>query len=300
MRRTDQKEQLKSILVGERIRRELTQEQVAEAIGVSPRNYQRWEQGKTFPQPYYLKRLQEFFGPCIDEIFIPIGSGNRSNNHSESPDASDRPPEKISYKPHWPFSFLRDRRYHRPALVVCLAILVLAISTGFMLHLTHPYGFGPVKPGGVWVSPAGLTVGDIVLFEAYAYPTHPSDPVIDHVNFTAYWPGVDPRAWKIICQERVPIRKDVYACDANLKQLGAVPGQITISFDVYDVQGNVSFAPNGEHTITYLPGFTFTPRTACDVLEPGGKLTKARYEKSFSCQHVILLGVKRYIERAST
>ena len=91
-------------------------------------------------------------------------------------------------------------------------------------------------------------------FAAYAYPGHPGDPAIDYVNFTAYWPAVDPRAWKIVCQVRIPASKDVYACDVNLLRLGAPPGQITISFDVYDQRGNVHFAPNGEHKVIYSPG----------------------------------------------
>ncbi len=131
---------------------------------------------------------------------------------------------------------------------------MFSASVGFVLHITHPYGFAPVKPGGVWISPTGPTIGSIVHFAAYAYPTHPGDPAIDFVNFTAYWPGVDPRAWDIVCQVRFPVRKDVYACDVNLQQLGAPAGQITISFDVHDRQGNVNFSPNGEHKIIYSPG----------------------------------------------
>jgi len=243
MQRPTQKELLKSILTRERNRRELTQEEVAEAVGVSPRTYQRWEQGRTFPHPYYLRKLREFFGVCIDEIYASRGSGDELNGSSE----------KISYRKDRFFIFLHDRRFDRLALIAFVSILIISIGAGFFLHLTHPYGFGPVKPGGVWISPNSPTVGDIVNFEAYAYPTHPTDPAIDYVNFTAYWPGVDPRVWKIVCQIRIPVRQDVFACDANLKQLEAPPGQISISFDVYDRQGNINFAPNGIHHITFLP-----------------------------------------------
>ncbi|HEV2581157.1 MAG TPA: helix-turn-helix transcriptional regulator, partial [Ktedonobacteraceae bacterium] len=47
MQRPNRKEHLKRVLTLERSRRALSQEEVAEAIGVSTRNYQRWEQGLT-------------------------------------------------------------------------------------------------------------------------------------------------------------------------------------------------------------------------------------------------------------
>ena len=233
----DQKENLKRILTQERTRRMLTQEEVAEAIGASTRNYQRWERGENFPQEYYLRKLREFFGPCIDEVIASNDSGN-GLNESSIPGGQQK---------------IEDGKYRRLALIAFLSLLVLSSCIGFVLHITHPYGLAPVKPGGVWISPTGPTVGSIVHFAAYAYPTHPGDPAIDYVNFTAYWPGVDPRAWDIVCQVRFPVRKDVYACDANLQQLGAPAGQITISFDVYDRRGNANLAPNGQHKIIYSP-----------------------------------------------
>ncbi len=261
MQRPTQKEHLKRVLTRERNRRELTQEQVAEAIGVSVRNYQRWEKGQSYPQPYYLQQLREYFGPCIDEKDISF-HGSQSNtqfsvNDEKAYQSSSDPAmssEKAFYKLRWSSIFWHARNYQHLRLFVGLSILILAMGMGYVLYITHPFGFGPVKPGGEWISPVGPTVGDIVYFAAYAYPNHPTDPAIDYVNFTAYWPGVDPRAWKIVCHLRIPVRKDVYACDVNLKQLGAPPGQISISFDVYDVQGNVHLAPNGEHKIMYVSG----------------------------------------------
>ena len=37
----------------------------------------------------------------------------------------------------------------------------------------------------------------------------------------------------------------------NLSRIGAPDGQVTVSFDVYDRDGNVNSAPNGEHMIMY-------------------------------------------------
>ena len=68
------KEKLSRILTRERERRGLSQQDVANAVDVSLRNYQRWESGETFPQPYSLRKLQGFFGECINEalIFDPL------------------------------------------------------------------------------------------------------------------------------------------------------------------------------------------------------------------------------------
>ena len=242
MQRPAKKEHLKQILVRERLRRELTQECVAEAVGASPRNYQRWEQGLTFPQPYYLQQLREFFGPCIDEVTAQPSSV--SNASSEAPFRGPQEPAAVH----------GDRKYRRIMLSAIFLILALSAGTGVFLHITYPYGFAPVRPGGAWISPTGSTVGNIVHFAAYAYPTHNGEPAIDHVNFTAYWPGVDPRVWKIVCVVRQPVHQDVYACVVNLQLLGAPAGQIIISFDVYDRQGNANLAPNGKHRVMYAPG----------------------------------------------
>jgi hypothetical protein len=147
------------------------------------------------------------------------------------------------------FLALAKRQYLLFSLVA--VIIILAIAFG-VLKFVVP---AQIKPGGVWVAPntANGTVGDVVHFAALAYPTNEGDPAIDYVNFTMYWPGVDPHVWKIVCVVRVPVGKDIYACDVNLRALGVLPGPITVSFDVYDRQGHVNFAPNGEHHLTYVP-----------------------------------------------
>ena len=151
----------------------------------------------------------------------------------------------------------RTIKHHLPLLCTILLILILVvIGIVFLVHITNPPRPTTIKPGGAWFSPNGNTVGDVISFAAYAYPTHPGDPAIDHVNFTIYWQGVDPRQWIIACVARKPIRDDLFACTVNLRQLGAPPGKIKISFDVYDRQGNKNLAPNGEH-ILYLFTYCF-------------------------------------------
>lgn len=108
-----------------------------------------------------------------------------------------------------------------------------------------------IKPGGLWISPPspnnGDTVTDVIHFAAHAYPTHPGDPAIAKVNFTVNSQG----SWQIARTVTTPINGDEFACDVNLKDLGVPYGQIQVSFDVYDQSGNVNYAPNGVHTLTY-------------------------------------------------
>jgi len=112
-----------------------------------------------------------------------------------------------------------------------------------------------IVPGGLWMQPdGGATVGDIVHFAAHAYPAHPGDPAIDQVNFTVGWPAPNPAQWRVACVASPPANGgDVFSCDANLRNLGIQGGPIRVSFDVFDRAGNQNPAPNGLHTLTYVP-----------------------------------------------
>ena len=117
-------------------------------------------------------------------------------------------------------------------------------------------------PGGIWISPGDNFViqGKTLHFAVYAYPTNPGDPLIDHVNFTATWPGTN---WQILNNSTNTVVKPIsqkacaghanchkYSFDWNLVK-ASVPnggsGPVTVSFDVYDTSGNSNLAPNGLH-----------------------------------------------------
>ena len=271
------KQKLGKVLIHERMRRGLSQQEVANAVDASLRNYQRWESGETFPHSYSLQKLQGFFGECINEVMIFDAQEHPSQDRvlagdHEDPEADilregqDLPSsepfsetgqgtaETANNQPHIPLTTQRGIKLKSLLLCTILLILILVVI-GFVIHMhlinpTHPT---TIKPGGAWISPGGKTVGDEISFAAYAYPTHPGDPAIDHVNFTIYWQGVDPHQWIIACVARKPIRNDVFACTINLRILGAPAGKIKISFDVYDRQGNKNLAPNGVHLLIYFP-----------------------------------------------
>ena len=122
----------------------------------------------------------------------------------------------------------------------------------------------PIIPGGLWISPAnGATVaGPVLQLAAHAYPSHPGDPAIDHVNFTVWWPalGLKSGPWKLACPPVAPPSSgDTFACDANLATLGTPTGTLSVSFDVYDRVGNKNLSPNGEHVLDYQPAPPPTP-----------------------------------------
>ena len=46
----------------------LTQEQIAEVIGISRQSYSKWEQGETFPDIDKCDKLAKFYGVTIDSL----------------------------------------------------------------------------------------------------------------------------------------------------------------------------------------------------------------------------------------
>src|SRR5258706_2093061 len=228
----------KSKLQSERERRGRSRKFVAEQVGASAYTVGQWELGKHMPYPVYMQKLCELFKTNAETL------GLVDSTAASSGDEEERPSTTIA---------MGHERKRRLFYAISGGILVLVVALGLIVYVVRPFSSSHIKPGGEWISPVGSTTGDIVHFAAYAYPTNNGDPQIDHVNFTALWQGIDPRTWKIVCVVRVPVRKDVYACDANLLLLGAPPGQIIISFDVYDRQGNLNLAPNGKHRLIDFP-----------------------------------------------
>ncbi|MHB8595189.1 MAG: helix-turn-helix domain-containing protein [Ktedonobacteraceae bacterium] len=239
----------KSKLQIERESRGWTRKYVANEIGVADYTIGQWERGKHTPYPEHIQKLCHLFEKnaralgLVGDSFSIEAPVKSSDENSFA--AKEEQFHTTASSPH---------KKQRPFLVPAIGIvLVLAIALSMFVYIVHPFSPIHVEPGGEWISPVGSTVSDIIQFAAFAYPTHAGEPEIDYVNFTAFWPGVDPRVWVIACVARIPVRKDVFACNANLRLLAAQPGRIKISFDVYDRQGNVNFAPNGEHSITYIP-----------------------------------------------
>ena len=148
------------------------------------------------------------------------------------------------------------------ALVVAAAVAVLLVALLGRIHAGSPRATGggatpPVapgaarvalKPGGRWIIPSaeGYVIrGDTFRLSAHAYPTNQGDPPIAHVSFTANWLG-PAGGWRVLCQVTAPrAGTDEYDCTLDLARDRAPNGPINLSFDVFDVEGNVNEAPNG-------------------------------------------------------
>jgi len=66
--KNDRKFPLNSRLHDARVERGWSQQNLAEQVGTTPVNISRWENGSTFPSPYFRQRLCEVFGKTPAEL----------------------------------------------------------------------------------------------------------------------------------------------------------------------------------------------------------------------------------------
>lgn len=53
-----------------RLKRKLSQKQVAEAVGITQSGYAMIEGGRRHPRKEIMKKLADFFGVTVDELFF--------------------------------------------------------------------------------------------------------------------------------------------------------------------------------------------------------------------------------------
>jgi len=111
------------------------------------------------------------------------------------------------------------------------------------------------KPGGMWIEPDdGSDQVGLIHVSAHAYPSSKSDPAIDHVDFTVWWPALGAKSdpWELGCTASAPTSGDTYECDIDPSGFDAPSGeQLWLSFDVYDKAGGSNMSPNGERSVTW-------------------------------------------------
>ena len=61
-----------------RLQKQLTQEQTAEALGVSPQSVSRWECGNTFPDVMLLPQIARLYGVTVDDLYREDAFGYKS------------------------------------------------------------------------------------------------------------------------------------------------------------------------------------------------------------------------------
>src|SRR5436305_9118039 len=73
-------EEFHTILKMERLKRSLSQEELAEKIGTTYVNINRWERGKHQPTHYFRRKLCEFFAMSLQELM----PGSISSTHTDA------------------------------------------------------------------------------------------------------------------------------------------------------------------------------------------------------------------------
>lgn len=61
-----------------RLQKQVTQEQTAEALGVSPQSVSRWECGNTYPDVMLLPRIARLYGVTVDDLYREDAVGYKS------------------------------------------------------------------------------------------------------------------------------------------------------------------------------------------------------------------------------
>jgi hypothetical protein len=241
-----------------------------QGAAIDPTLVNRWLRNETAPplDSLYLPALRDALGLDPDEfarlyraaahsrgatlpltLMRPAPGAAPASPTDESPgpspdDAAEMPPP-VKTEP-----IPREPRDFWPLLgtVLIAALLAVALSRCIGGQSASPGAMrGAVAPGGKWVSPGPrfVVTGDTLHFAARAYPTSPNDPPVAAVYFTVTWDAPDG-GWRIACRAAsvIPGTPDTYACEWPLT--ANVPnGEITVSFDVYDANGNYRKAPNG-------------------------------------------------------
>jgi tetratricopeptide (TPR) repeat protein/transcriptional regulator with XRE-family HTH domain len=99
-------------LKAERELRGWSQAKVAEAVGSTPRNVSRWEQGRTIPHPYYREQLCLLFGKNARELGL-LGEAEQHDEHLEETTqlALAQPTEGRPSAPPWHVPYQRNRYF---------------------------------------------------------------------------------------------------------------------------------------------------------------------------------------------
>ena len=146
-------------------------------------------------------------------------------------------------------------------VIVCIASVVILFNLHSPSHVLNTssetqssaiQGQVVSEPYVLWVKPQkGQVVHNAIRLEASISLPISDDFKIDHIIFTAWWTGVDPRNWRNICAVSRPAHQHIFQCDGNLRQLQAPLGRLMLSFDMYDIHHHVRLAPDGGFPVTY-------------------------------------------------
>ena len=121
----------------ERERRAWTQNDVASKVGSDPKTVARWENGITFPGPYYRQRLGELFGKSLQDLGLIPESSEEHNEPvstlSGTPDSHTSP----SPLPTWNVPYRRNPFFTGREEILAHLYAALRSSKAAALTQTH-------------------------------------------------------------------------------------------------------------------------------------------------------------------
>lgn len=127
----------------------MTQEALAERIGVTNKTISRWERGNYMPDIEMLQALSQIYGVSVDELLAgERGSDDQAvRARTEESVAVAIKPSVFSHGEQQAYWKRKWRREHK-TLLACLALAVLALATVPWL-IQRPWFAGLAPLGGV-------------------------------------------------------------------------------------------------------------------------------------------------------
>jgi transcriptional regulator with XRE-family HTH domain len=130
-----------SQLTYERKRRNWTQEELAEKVGVAPITVSRWERGTALPNPYYCRRLCEIFEKkSIEELGL-VRKETEPAGEQQPGQAAQEPVESTGQQhpgppSHQPHQHIEEYRIQKLSLLDHLKIILARPTEGGNLPLS--------------------------------------------------------------------------------------------------------------------------------------------------------------------
>lgn len=131
-----------------RKRDKITQEELADSLGVSRQSVSKWETGEAYPETDKLIALSELFKVSLDDILKSALSATAEAEKTEENASKEEDANKIGYAPHMnKFS----RMIALGVFLILLGVSVCVALSGFSNVLNDPYADLTAVMGGATV-----------------------------------------------------------------------------------------------------------------------------------------------------
>ena len=119
-----------------RKKNKITQEELADRLGVSRQSVSKWETGEASPETDKLIALSDFYGVSLDELVRTDLTGEGSEEREEKENAFAASTEKFARRVT--SGVARARVCEAICGVIMLAVTAIYLILGFVFSLWHP------------------------------------------------------------------------------------------------------------------------------------------------------------------